>query len=473
MTPDSTIDICTFFGEYTLTSNEEGIHISTSPYTLNISKTDEIIVTFCGTKVQHWSYKSSSLKWTTAENKQNAVLCLLEEFDGNRFVLKIKGKIWVEGNEPEQFNVTGIMNKSSLFPWLGNYRTYMTESESTNPYGPEVEIKRSQQSGDIEIFVSGTQVPYEQTKDTTVQFTWNNNNCKIQFYLQVDVKRFVGMIWKTEEKEPQKNNFFGEEDKLGLQPWSAYYKSDIQEKSGKEYKPYKEFILVGKPDPSMNTLTIGGQLVSGLQFNNPILTWTDKNNPVNGSITFFMKESSRVRKFTGKVWDPTQTEDDGDNIIGQVDATYLLSWSGTYNTYKPSGSKFSQTGPKLEIVGQAIKEKSAVILDGINIQSWAFNNPTMVWTDDKNDSSAEITFYFATKESLKDNPNDPGPHFSGKLWKKGDPKPDAANWIGDQKTPSTGSSNNKSKMTFQNVIINIMIGIASMVGFKMLSLGFR
>lgn len=476
MTPDSTIDITTFFGEYTMTPKGDNMSIfngSLQSYKLNISKLDETIVTFCGTTVKNWSFKSCCLTWDKTENKQNAVLCLVEEFEENHFVMKIKGKIWVDGNEPGQFNVFGVMDMSSLFPWLGNYRTFLKNSESTTTFGPEVELKRSQQSGNVEIFVNGVEIPYEQTKDTTVQFTWDDNKCEIQFYQQAGVKRFVGTIWKIKTNEPKTNNFFGEEDKLGLQPWSAYYKTSIQDKSSGQYKPYEEFILEGNADPSKNTLTIGGQNVSGLQFNNPTLKWTDKSNPVNGSVTFYMQEGSRIRRFTGKVWSSTQTEADGSNIIGQVDATYLLSWSGTYNTYKRNGSTFSQNGPKLQIVGQAKQEKSAVILNETIIQKWTFNNPTMMWSDDENETSAEITFYFPTKERLRDSPNDSGPHFSGKLWKKGDLKPEAPNWIGDQKTPSPDPGSNAILKAFQNAIVNVIIAICAMAGYDMLKMAFR
>lgn len=412
MAPISAIEVSNFIGEYKLAQSPPSATI----YLLRISRSqNQTVVELDGSTVTNWSYKPYCLSWNVKENPHNAYLNLVDGFNGQVSFVEVKGKIWKEGNEPKENNVACKKETFSLQSWEGNYRTFVKDTGYS--VGPELRLEKITGTDDIKMLFGDEPIQYKQLADRSVTWTQNDKNYTIQFYQdnQKQFKAFTGQVCNVQSEEPPIQNFFGKEDKQGNIPWYGCYETSIQGPEEKHYVAYQQFVF------NSDSLTIGGHRIKGVEFKNPILTWTDSTNLVNGKVTFCRKDESSKNSFLGSIWPTNKLIKDGSKIYGIINSDSLQSWVGRYHTHMKDGTSFTKTGPNVNIVGSRLDEKPEVFLQDVRIEKWSFDMKVLTWNS-QNGTSAAITFYLSEK----------GRCFAGQFWNDKDSKPVTCNWIGDQ-----------------------------------------
>ena len=295
--------------------------LSTKGYTdknVDILQADEdsITVSIDDIQLKNYKYDNSKLSWSNSDgNKSNGQLTFqmsrnpdAQETQEATFF----GYYWPEKTtKPSKPNFTGKVDIKYLTAWNGSFQTLKKDADEKWSYDVEVLVKGGANLETSHVYFGGKEGTIDSYINPTLKGT-SSDGQKFQliFYYSTSdhLNHFSSLLWNPDEEQPDKPNYIGTEDTTGLQPWSAYYKTDVDLDGKAQWKPGPEVIIEGsKPeDQIQNKVTINNKKMSGLEFNNPVLSWNDPGNEYSATVRFYMKPGSRTRRFTGKMWKPSQ-----------------------------------------------------------------------------------------------------------------------------------------------------------------------
>ena len=238
----------------------------------------------------------------------------------------------------------------------------------------------------------------------------NDTNGTLTFYMDSKKKQpgFVGLYWKKGSTKPTANNIFGSFDPKFLQPWSAYYSTQLlSSSSGVDPEPGPPVQVTGTTSPSGTVVTYGTTSIHKPQFNNPVLSWSSEDgNSTSAELTFFLYNNVS-RRFAGYIWVKGASKPKNRNIVGFIDPKYLQSWTGMYNTaIKQSSGAYKVGGPALAIVGGTTEQDSGILLGNIKLNDWNYSLGHLTWTDADNNNNGDIAFYISCLLYTSPSPRD-------------------------------------------------------------------
>ena len=345
--------------------------------------------------VNDFTMQDSALKWTAGDKNDSSGII---SFSVQNDLQVAVGKIWKKSEattSANNFDGTTSDFRSPMQFWEGRYKTVVKLSGRVST-GKELEISFPVKTGKVTL--GGKEVSPFNFNESTL--SWSNG--KIKFYVQnktastPSIAKFYGKLWDEGETEPSSTNFWGTLDELYLQPFGGVYKTYVDKVGAAE--------VIVQPKTGILPPSISyGATIKKWQFNNPVISWsTTDENSTNAELTF-VTFSNGSRGFSGKIWLKDSKKPAKNNASGEIDKTYLTSWSATYDTktLKPGDPNKTVESDLLQIIGTNDMKSSSVILQGVEVRKWNYSGAKKVlsWKGSDNNSYASITFYVSKPTS--------------------------------------------------------------------------
>ena len=309
--------------------------------------------------VNDFTMQDSALKWTGGDKNDSSGII---SFSVQNDLQVAGGKIWKKSETtPSANNFDGTTSdfRSPMQFWEGRYKTVVKLSGKVST-GKELEISFPVKTG--KVILGGKEVSPFNFNESTL--SWSNG--KIKFYVQnktastPSIAKFYGKLW--DETEPSSTNFWGTLDELYLQPYGGVYKAYVDKAGAAE-------VIVQPKNGILPPSISYGATIKKWQFNNPVISWsTTDGNSTNAELTF-VTFSNGSRGFSGKIWLKDSKKPAKNNASGEIDKTYLTSWSATYGTktLKPGDPNKTVESDLLQIIGTNDMKSSSVILQGVKV----------------------------------------------------------------------------------------------------------
>ena len=383
--------------------------------------------------VTRFTFKDGRLSWTSAPGDLTEASLQLSRNE-KTLSSSFKGTATYKG---KKISLTGttVASESPLSIWEGRYQTTYLAPQNGN--GPEVllELKESthsdQSSGenDLVLSVAGKRIVDYVYEDGKISWTDRKNlsNGNMRFFKSeptskaesdVTVSSFSAYYWPKSKAKPTKENLSGKMDPEYVRPFLGKYKTfTTSDEPNAKAQPGPEMTISLSHGKIEVTLGYGKPPLKNVSFNNPVLSWAEKDgNPSSGTVSLNLHPS-----FVGTI----TTGHTQKKFIGTADKAFIAPFAGFYTVQtRDSSGQFTVPAPALFIQNTGTDSSSVVVsYGGVPVPNAAFNNPVLSWPADTNGLPNASLLLYIPKDKRT-------PRLAGKVWAASESEPAQTNAIG-------------------------------------------